>query len=343
MLFLDTTKAARSGHHSGLQRVSTRLRTALGAQASAVSWDDAKVAAAGREDWFFTPELFDEHERPGFTAFLRQARCRKAALFHDAIPLRHPEWTWPQSVARHPGYMALLATFDLVLAVSEASRAELLAYWRWMGLARTPRVEVLHLGADFDGQPRQLAPRPSLPDGALPAFLCLGIIEPRKNPLFLAETCARLWRAGQRFELHFAGRVNPHFGKPLESSLRRLSREFPALKLHRAPSDTRLAELLASSHALLFPSLAEGCGLPLLEALWRGLPCLASDLPALRENASAGGCLLLPPDDTAAWETALTRILSSTTELSTLSSQARARPLPSWSDTARELQQHLDV
>src|SRR6185503_18499856 len=107
-------------------------------------------------------------ERPGLAAFLDARACRTAAIFHDAIPLRHPHITWPQSVARHPGYMKLLARFDRIWAVSQASANELTGFWHWQGIERPPPVEVLPLGADFDGRPR-VTSLPARAPGAAPA------------------------------------------------------------------------------------------------------------------------------------------------------------------------------
>jgi len=343
MIHFDATKAQRAGHVSGLVRVSARLLDALGEAAAAVSWTPALASGVKREDWFVTPELFDEHERPGFGAFLRSGSCRTAAIYHDAIPLRHPEWTWPRSVERHPGYMEMLAGFDLVLAVSESSRAELLAYWRWMGLERVPPVEVLPLGADFDGTAR--SSRTSLAAGSESGrpvvLLCVGIIEPRKDQVMLAEACVPLWQAGLRLDLHIAGRVNPHFGKVMDKRLRSLAREHRGLQLHHSPSDKQLAALYAKADVLVLPSRAEGCGLPLLEALWRGVPCIASDLPALRENAAGGGCRLVPSGDQKAWEVAIASTVSDRALLEQLAEEARRRPLCDWRTSASLLVEML--
>ncbi len=222
MIFFDTTKTGAAGHRSGLTRVSSRLRTSLGDRAVEASWDSrarrlttATGATPGPPDWFLTSELFSEDERPGFTDFITARSCRTAAIFHDAIPLRHPHITWPNSVARHPGYMKLLARFDRVWAVSQASRAELLGFWQWLGLENLPPVEVQPLGADFNGRPRVTSR--SAPPG--PLLLCVGIIEPRKNQAFLLHVCDALWTAGLNFELHVVGRVNPHFGAPIVAVL----------------------------------------------------------------------------------------------------------------------------
>ena len=134
MIHFDVTSRARSSHSSGLLRVSRRLHESLGDCAQGFCWAPARPPSLGTGDWVLSPELFSPEERPGFLDFLKNAPARKAAIFHDAIPLRLPHITWPRSVARHPAYLKMLAEFDLVLAVSEASRQELLGFWRWLGI-----------------------------------------------------------------------------------------------------------------------------------------------------------------------------------------------------------------
>ncbi|MEO7800343.1 MAG: glycosyltransferase [Opitutaceae bacterium] len=331
MIFLDVTKAAGSRHRSGLVRVGTRLGQNFDLAAAAVAWP-VWDRAVKRGDWFLTPELFSESERPGFTAFLEARPCRFAGIFHDAIPLKHPHITWPQSVARHPEYMKLLSRFDRVWAVSEASRSELLGFWRWQGIETVPPVEVLALGADFDGAPRTSTRKPILPGGHL---VCVGILEPRKNQLFLLEVCEALWADGLKFELHVVGRVNPHFGAPILARLKAARRKYRGLRFHAAASDAEVARLYATARASVFPTIAEGCGLPLLESLWMGVPCVCSDLPVLRENADAGGCVAVALNDHEAWKIALRRVLTDDDFYRRLSADVVTRPLPTWADAAR--------
>lgn len=353
MIFFDTTKTGAAGHRSGLTRVSSRLREQLGPAALEASWDvagrqlrAASGAKPAAQDWFFTAELISEDERPGFRAFLEARPCRTAALFHDAIPLKHPHITWPQSVARHPGYMKLLARFDRVWAVSQASRDELLGFWAWQGIERPPPVEVLALGADFASGPRIQTRMTAGPGGrsspanpvpAPPRLLCVGILEPRKNQAFLLDVCAALWDERLAFELHLVGRVNPHFGPPIVSRLKALRRLHPAaLHFHAAASDDVVRQLYATARASVFPTIAEGCGLPLLESLWMGVPCVCSDLPVLRENAT-GGCLPVTPNDRPAWKAALRRVLTDDAFAAHLAAEAASRPLPTWRAAADAL------
>ncbi len=202
MIFFDVTKSGRARHQSGLIRVNVRLAEELGQQAKPVGWDGrrrawAMVGAKGpvqfsATDWLFTAELFNEEERPGFWHFLQNRPCRLAALFADAIPLRFPRITWPRSVARHPEYVKMLAAFDRVWAISEASRRDLVEFWRWQGGDVRATVDGLLLGADFDRRPRVTEP----PEPPAAGLLCVGILEPRKNQLLLLDACEALWAAG---------------------------------------------------------------------------------------------------------------------------------------------------
>lgn len=337
MIYFDVTKSANVRHRSGLARLNERLRVGLGAEAAAASWTEARDRAKP-EDWFVTSELFSEQERPGFGEFLRGGSCRTAAIFADAIPIKHPHITWPHSVARHPHYMKLLAEFERVWAISAASRDELIGYWRWLGLERKPIVDVLPLGADFDGTSR-------VTSRATPArplqLLCVGIIEPRKNQAFLLDVCEDLWREGLAFELHIVGRVNPHFGRPVVERIRALARRAPGLKYHAAAADKTVAQLYTTAAVGVFPTIAEGCGLPLLESLWRGVPCVCSDLPVLRENADGGGCMAVAVNDRGAWRDALRRLLTDDALRAELAAAAVQRPLPTWAETARLLRDGL--
>jgi len=345
MIHFDVTKSGASRHHSGLMRVSARLRAELGAAATEVRWPswDRNVSP---DDWFLTAELFSDAERPGFADFLAARPCRLAATFNDAIPLKHPHITWPHSVARHPGYMKLLARFDRVWAISEVSRRELEDFWRWQGIDHPPPVDVLTLGADFNARPRvthEEATRSRSRNAARPpALLCLGILEPRKNQTFLLEVCEALWAAGLVFELHLVGRINPHFGRPIVARIQALRRRYPQLLHHHdAAADSVVAGLYAAARATAFPTIAEGCGLPVIESLWMGVPCICSDLPVLLENTGGGGCLPTALNDHAAWEAALRRALTDDTLHQGLTAEATTRPLPTWADAAETLRQGL--
>jgi glycosyltransferase involved in cell wall biosynthesis len=156
------------------------------------------------------------------------------------------------------------------------------------------------------------------------------------------DAAEALWAEGLTFELHLVGRVNPHFGRPLAARIKALRRQHGGLHHHGAADDAVLAGLFARARATVFPTRAEGCGLPLIESLWRGVPCVASDLPVLRENAAGGGCVLVAPDDPVAWPVALRRVLTDDAVLAALVREATTRPLPTWREAAATLRAGLE-
>jgi len=201
MIYYDTTKMGAAKHRSCLMRLSSRIREELGSVVTEVAWDKAArmfVLGPKRErvpfaakDWLLTVEQFSEAERPGFRAFLTQPPCRLAAMFHDAIPVRWPHITWPQSVQRHPEYMKMLASFELTWAISDATRRDFTEFWRWQGVTPRSAPAVIELGADFDGGTR-VQRDPVFPRDR-PFLLCVGIVEPRKNQTFLLDVAEALW------------------------------------------------------------------------------------------------------------------------------------------------------
>lgn len=346
-IYFDITKTGFAKYSSGLTRVSRRLLAELGTHAKPVVWKDGSWRDAekrrrtiefSKKDWIFTAELFSEAERPGFRDFIESRACRTAVVFHDAIPLKFPEISWPQAVRRAPDYMKLLAQFDKVLPVSDYSAEDLKAFWNWQGITPHAQVERLTLGANFSPATERVT---NAGADAPAALVCVGILEPRKNQMFLLDVCMKLWEAGLVFDLHLAGRVNPHFEKALKKKIKLARETYRHLHFHESPNDAKLLELYKKCRAAVFPTIAEGCGLPPLEALWMGMPCVCSDLPVLREYTNAGGCLTAPVNHSPAWEAAIRRVLTDDTTIMRLRTEVAKRSLPTWAEAATALKRML--
>lgn len=222
------------------------------------------------------------------------AGLARIALIHDLIPLEHPEFARPETPARFRAKLDVAREADLLLAISADTGRRL----GRLGDGAMPSVRVALPGIS---RPRAF-PVEANPSGG---FVCLGTIEPRKNHALLLDIWERFWHEHGPDSpiLHIIGRrgwCNEAVFRTLDSApfMGRTVIE------HGALDDDGVAVLLSRARALLFPSLAEGFGLPLAEALARGVPVLASDLPVLRE---AGGDVpdWLPPHDAEAWRRAI--------------------------------------
>lgn len=137
-----------------------------------------------------------------------------------------------------------------------------------------------------------------------PFLLAVGTLEPRKAHDVLIRAFAATGVDGMR--LVFAG---PTVGRAEE--LRQLALKLGVagrLSILGPVDDATLAGLYRQATLLCMPSLGEGFGLPVIEAMAAGLPVVASDLPAIREVAG-DAALLIPPGDVDALAAALSRLV----------------------------------
>ncbi|MBI1217260.1 MAG: glycosyltransferase [Rhodobacteraceae bacterium] len=263
-----------------------------------------------------------------FDAVRQLPGARITVMIHDTIPLDHPDF----AVAGMPAAFAARlervgAVADLVLYNSGYSRrmAEA-AFGRW---GRVPPGLVAPLGVE------PVAPDPALlPPGldlAPPYFLALGTIEPRKNLGFLLD----LWED--------LGRDPPPTGLPrllivgqrgwadpaLLARLDALPPGGPVRDLGGLP-DGAVAALMAEAAGLLFPSLAEGYGLPPIEAAALGLPVVCNPLEIYQETLG-NYPVYAPVRDRYLWRKAVTDLTARAGGSSGATGQRQAAvPAPSW-------------
>jgi glycosyltransferase involved in cell wall biosynthesis len=274
------------------RRIAQQLSAALAGRATRRALEGQAYLNVGHTDF----------DLAAHAQWVRRRGVRPFYFLHDLIPVLHPEFSRPHAVRRHDGRVRAALEYGAgILLGSHAVRHDLATFAAAQGLPLPP-VAVAHLaGEDFRTAPAA----PAACTAGKPFFLCVGTIEPRKNHRLLFDVWQRLaGRLGAATpKLVIVGQTGPMTGDllaPLAAA--------PALKLHveRRPHcrDEELAGLMRGARALLVPSLAEGFGLPFVEALQAGTPVIASDLPVFREIGQ-GAAVLLDPAEPAAWERAI--------------------------------------
>lgn len=253
--------------------------------------------------WFLNTGHTGLH-RPGYAAMLARLGVRPLYLVHDLIPISHPQYCRAPERLRHVARMrTALQTGSAIVCNSTATFDGLARFARQQSLPLPPAV-VAPLAADTPRLADFAAGLPAAPI-AVPYFLMIGTIEPRKNHLLMLQVWQRLVeRFGARApKLVLIGQP----GWECEHVLRLLERA-PELRLHVLQpgrcDDRQLQAWILHARALLFPSFAEGFGLPVLEALRLQVPVIASDLPVFREFA---GDLpdYVDPLDARGWQAAI--------------------------------------
>lgn len=277
------------------------------------------------------PELFSPAVGARLPALLAAVTGPRVAVFHDAIGLKLPELTPPGTVRRLPAYLRELLHFDGIAANSEDSAACLRDYWAWLGVADTPVVQAIPLGLD------ECHLIGDIPQGATPRVLCVGTIEGRKNHLALLAACEGLWQEGLKFELQLLGLPRADTAGPALARIAALQAAGRPLLFDGPADDAALQAAYRRCSFTVYPSLLEGFGLPVLESLQHGKPCICSAAGALGESARGGGCVGLPAVDAGHLAASIRRLLQNPAELATLAGQARARRFKLWPEYAREL------
>ena len=231
----------------------------------------------------------------GVGKWLTSTRQRPVFTIADLIPLTHPEYCRAGERERHAARMEMVLRDGAgVLSISQDTLDHLHAFADARNLPLPPCAvaPIAPAALRFDA---------SLPRPVAPAyFVVVGTIEPRKNHLLLLH----IWRD----LIAELGDKAPHLvvigqrGWECENVVDLLER-CDALRgfVHEKTScsDAELAQYVGHAQALLFPSFAEGYGMPLVEALMLGTPVVATDLPAFRETAGDVPEYLHPMDGPA--------------------------------------------
>lgn len=247
---------------------------------------------------------------------------RSVFFLHDVIPLTHPQTQRPSSRAHFARYVDWIGRFGgRVLVSSEATLQSLRCVSQSAAVPLAPAVEApglvpLAVEDRFISPPVEPTPR-----RGLPYFLCVGTLEPRKNVDLLLEVWEGFVADGEvPAKLILVGRPT-RLSRPQRQGIHRL-RTAGAVELVSGIGDAALLQLMAGAEALLFPSLVEGWGLPLSEALAMGLPVLASDIPVFRE-VGQGVPEYLDPMEASVWRARILAVLAPDAAL--LNSQAQRR------------------
>ncbi len=255
------------------------------------------------------------------TAAFHEPRLRHVAVIHDGFQeLTFPEFFSDPERRRRRAFRSDLRRVDRIVAVSEAARAEALERLhvprdRIVAIPNTAGISALRASA-----PGDLPSDPALTAGSY--LLYPANAWPHKNHERLIRAFARACRRMEPAKLVLCG----EFFRTLDS-LRQLATEEKVgervVFLPFLPEREAWA-LIRNARMLVFPSLYEGFGMPVLEAMALGTPVACSNIPALREVAGDAALFFEPHDETSIAD-ALELLWASGHTRATLAERGRAR------------------
>lgn len=261
--------------------------------------------------------------------------CRRVVTFHDMTYLLMPELHSRFHRRFFPPMMwAAARQADRLIAVSESTRQDVL---RLLGPDPSKVVTVLEAAGPVF---RPVAPaevldvctRYGLPPGRF--LLYVGVLEPRKNVPMLLHAFAKIAVQFPEVPLVIAGKKGWMYDA-IFAELTALGLADRVVFTGYVPEED-LPRLYGGARAFVYPSLYEGFGLPVLEAMQCGAPVITTDISSMPEVAGKAA-LLVKPDDINGLAEALARVLSDDALAADLKQRGLARAAEfSWESAARE-------
>ncbi|HEY0074307.1 MAG TPA: glycosyltransferase family 1 protein [Abditibacteriaceae bacterium] len=261
------------------------------------------------------------------------AKTRLVTTIYDLAFMHFPDIAPSPAIFRHQVECSALqaSQSDHVFTISQATKSDIVAAF---GVSEE-KISVVYPGLQIETpQENDESGRAAFEALQLPSryVLCVGTWEPRKNlPLLL-----RAWAKLRPPDVTLA--VCGVKGWKFESSETLLDE----LQLHDSVrplgyvAREAMPHLYANAQCLVFPSLYEGFGLPVVEAMKCGCPVLCSDSSSLPE-AGGEAVWLLPPRDGEAWAEALQKLLGDATLRETMRQKGQRQAAKfSWDEAARQ-------
>lgn len=281
------------------------------------NWPEAKPAARVAWEQFTLPSLIRQRGIQVFhspanvlPAFLPRG-CASVVTLHDLAFLRMPEvLTRPKRIYHRTFTVRSLRRASMIITVSDSTGrdvTELLGISQQRLSTVYPCVDERLTQSIAEDEVRAFRARQGLEDGFL---LYLGTLEPRKNIPTLVEAYARLRQVtGTRVKLVLAGGKGWSYDA-IFARVQQLGLETEVL-FPGFVSDAEQPLWYHAAAVFVYPSLYEGFGIPVAEALSCGTPVVTSTVSSLPE-AGAGLALTVDPHDSEALAEALQRALSDT-------------------------------
>lgn len=214
---------------------------------------------------------------------------------YDLIPIRYPETASADTLAFFEKWVkTAIDQSDVIICISKSVADDLVSYIEEEEIKVNHPLDIsyVHLGSDLkiasycvDKVQDQL--KQMIKDDVNPLFLMVGTIEPRKGYSFALDAFEQLWQQGENYRLCIIGNIGWNV-KQIEDRIKNHPELNKRLFFFEGATDAELDLSYAYSTALISCSLAEGFGLPIIEAANHNIPAIVSDIPIFHEIGGAG-------------------------------------------------------
>lgn len=240
---------------------------------------------------------------------LKKSGIKGIVTIHDLIFMRHPEYyNWIDVKIYEWKFRQTLKEADRIIAISECTKRDIIE----LGGISGDNIDVIYQSCNPrffsspDSYPSSLPPHlSSLPPRYM---LCVGTIEERKNLMLAMRSLAHL---PEDIHLVAVGKQTKYAAQ-VEAEAEKLGLKH-RLHMLSGVSDADLHTIYSLAEVFVYPSRYEGFGIPIIEAIFSGLPVVACTGSCL-EEAGGPDCLYVHPDDVEGFAQCVSRMLIGSSE-----------------------------
>lgn len=244
---------------------------------------------------------------------IKKSGIKTVVTIHDLIFMRHPEYyNWLDVKIYEWKFRQTLKEADRIIAISECTKRDIIE----LGGISGDNIDVIYQSCN----PRFLTSHPSSlnaqrstlnahPSSLPPRYmLCVGTIEERKNLMLALRSLAHL---PEDIHLVAVGKQTKYAAQ-VEAEAEKLGLKH-RLHMLSGVSDADLHTVYSLAEVFVYPSRYEGFGIPIIEAIFCGLPVVACTGSCL-EEAGGPDCLYVHPDDVEGFAQCVSRMLAGSPE-----------------------------
>ena len=288
--------------------------------------------------WLIVPEVpyISDSRIPttkDITEWAKNNSVKTAFIFYDSIPLLTN--CSKEDKKNHIDYLGQLQNADKVLSISQFSFDCLLNHIKQTSRKTAVHQEwgsVLQLPGESLLSPRIVNPNQSRTKEKI--ILSVGSITPHKNQSALIQAFDSYCKdkKSTNWKLILIGNIHPSVWKEVDETVNKNKN----IEILGHASDETLKKLYANCAFTIFPSTLEGFGLPIVESLWFGKPCICANFGAMAELSKLPGCIGINTKDQQSLKNAITSFIDNPKLLSKKTKETYYAPLKTWNNYTSE-------
>jgi glycosyltransferase involved in cell wall biosynthesis len=285
----------------------------------------------------FVPELAWQHGRiDRLVSMAKYSSNEVAVIAYDAVPLVIPSTTAEGMPGMFANQLRLFSVAKYIFAISESTSKEVNSLLEPMRKISKSNAEIYVTPLPIVGINRESAIQPK--SNQVAQLIVVGTHEPRKNHTRLLFAAKALWDEGLLFELRFYGSKGWN-SQLFWRNFHQMKRKGYSVFSNLSASDQELSEAYLNAKALVFPSLHEGFGLPIAEAITYNLPVITSSIGSMGDLADSYHLRKIDPYSVNEMKSAMRDALNGLLSIPT-TSLPTSYPL-SWKEYSESLWQKL--